>query len=212
MDAEFWHQKWAEQDIGFDQSKPNKHLIQFHSKLALKTDAHVFVPLCGKTIDIAWLLEQGHRVSGVELSETAVKELFDNLSLQPSITETGSLKKYHADHLTVYVGDLFDLTQVMLGSIEATYDRAALVALPPEMRIRYTQHLRLITESAQQLLLTFNYDQEAMAGPPHSIPPDEVNEHYASHYTIDALASLAVPNGLKGKVDANEMVWHLHNG
>lgn len=211
MDAEFWHKVWADEDIGFDQSKPNKHLVQFYSSLKLKRDSHVFVPLCGKTIDIVWLLEKGHRISGVELSEGAVKELYENLSLIPNVQKTGPFKQYDAGGLTIYAGDVFDLSSSMLGTVDATYDRAALVALPADMRERYTQHLQKITNLAQQLLLTFNYDQDAMDGPPHSIPEDEVRQHYSNNYTIDQLASVAVKGGLKGKVDAKDEVWHLHS-
>ncbi len=209
MEAQYWHDKWAAQDIGWHQKKPNHHLQHHLSVLQLKTNDHVFVPLCGKTHDVGWLLNQGYRVTGIELNESAVQALFESLSLTPNVSETPSLKQYQAGPLTVWVGDVFLLTAEQLGSVQASYDRAALVALPPDMRKSYTQHLQLITGGAQQLLITFDYDQNAMAGPPHSVPAEEVNKHYANSYQLNLLISETMEDKLKGRVEAVELVWHL---
>jgi len=98
-----------------------------------------------------------------------------------------------------------------LGSIDAIYDRAALVALPQEMRIRYTAHLTEITDKAPQLLITFEYDQSAMEGPPFSVSNEEVNELYGASYDLTLIASVDVPGGLKGRCPAKENAWVLRN-
>lgn len=209
MEESYWQDKWANQQIGFHQKEPHAYMVQYHSALNLQPDDQVFVPLCGKTNDIGWLLNQGHRVCGVELNESAVQALFDNLALTPEVHNLPTLKRYQHKDLQVYVGDIFNLTADLLGPVHAIYDRAALVALPPEMRKRYTEHLRHTTNNTQQLLITFDYDQNAMAGPPHSVPAEEVHQHYNPHYSVHTLAESAVDGGLKKTTAATEVVWHL---
>ncbi len=209
MNPEFWHEKWALRQIGFNQSKPNPFLVKHLNSLHLKSGDKVFVPLTGKTIDVAWLLSKGFEVVGVELSETAVKELFQELSVKPEISEANDFKVYSSDGLIVFVGDFFALTSVLLGKVDAIYDRAALVALPLEMRKEYAPHLMGITNNAQQLLIVFEYDQEVVSGPPFSITEEEIHQHYLENYTIQLLESVEMPGGLKGQVNAYENVWKL---
>lgn len=185
-------------------------MVQYFPALKLQPTHQVFVPLCGKSNDIGWLLNQGLKVCGIELSESAVQALFENLAVTPKVDELNSLKRYQHEDVCVFVGDLFDLTTEMLGPVQAIYDRAALVALPPTMRIQYTEHLLNITSSAQQLLITFEYDQSLMAGPPHSVAADEIHQHYGKSYSIQQLAKEAVEGKLKKITSANEVVWHLN--
>lgn len=95
----------------------------------------------------------------------------------------------------------------MLGKVDAIYDRAALVALPFEMRVRYAAHLREITNTAPQLLVTFDYDQQKLDGPPFSVISNEVEQHYIDHYSLTLLQGKEI--NLKGKVPAKENVWLL---
>ena len=154
MEAEFWHERWREEKHGFDQAAPNALLVAHLDALALKPGNRVFVPLCGKTVDIPWLLEQGLRVVGAELSETAVGQLFETMGVAPEIADLGSLKRYSSDGIDIFAGDIFDLSAGALGDVDAVFDRAALVALPEEMRARYSAHLSEITGNAPQLLLS----------------------------------------------------------
>lgn len=209
MDAGFWHQKWKDNEIGFDQSEANPLLVKYFNTLSLVTGSRVFVPLCGKTIDIAWLLSNDYRVVGIELSELAVEQLFAALELEPRTVDVGNLKRYSAQNIDIFVGDVFDLTREMLLPVDAVYDRAALVALPENMRGRYTAHLIDITDTAPQLLLTFVYDQSLMDGPPFSISDKEVKQHYETQYDLTRLANMDVPGGFKEKYPAMENVWLL---
>ena len=210
MDADFWHQRWAKQETGFHEGQPNALLVRHANRLALQAGQRVFLPLCGKTRDIAWFLAQGLNVAGAELSELAIQQLFAELKIQPRLTPAGSLLRYHASGIDMFVGDIFAMSADQLGPVDAIYDRAALVALPEAMRDRYTAHLRQITRNAQQLLITFEYDQRLQPGPPFCISCDEVQHHYAQHYQPELLESIAVPGGLKGQCAASESVWHLH--
>lgn len=209
MEANFWHQRWEKNEIGFHQTDANPALVEHFGTLDLPAGARVFVPLCGKTLDIGWLLGQGFRVAGAELSELAIQQLFEELGVAPKVTELCALKTYSAEGIDIFVGDIFELDADALGAIDGVYDRAALVALPPEMRLRYTAHLRAITGGAPQLLLTFEYDQSVMPGPPFSIPKNEVQDHYAKAYDVAMITSHDVPGGIKGLAPAFESVWVL---
>ena len=209
MKPEFWHDKWKNKEIGFHQAEPNRLLVKHFSRLGLPQGSRVFLPLCGKTIDFCWLLENGCRVVGAELSETAVKEFFDELSLEASISEFEKFKQYSAEGIDILVGDIFDLSPQELGPIEAVYDRAALVALPEETRSRYTTHLTELSSGGPQLVITFEYDQAEMAGPPFSISREELEEHYRDHYSLEELESSRVEGKLKGQVEAVERLTML---
>ncbi|MDX9740120.1 MAG: thiopurine S-methyltransferase [Gammaproteobacteria bacterium] len=209
MEAGFWHRKWESNEIGFHEGVPNALLVKHFGELGLAPGGRVFVPLCGKTRDLAWLLSEGYRVAGAELSESAVRQWFDESGVEPTITELGALKHYGAPGVDIFAGDVFALSREILGGIDAVYDRAALVALPGEMRQRYTAHLRAVTGSAPQLLICFVYDQTLMEGPPFSIDEGEVRGHYGDAYELTLREAREVPGGLKGKCAAWENVWLL---
>lgn len=210
MEAGFWHNKWATNDIKFHEGVQNTLMAKHFNKLSLKTGSRVFVPLCGKTQDIASLLEQGCQVAGAELNQSAIEQLFQDLQLEPKITQAGKLAHYSATDIDIFVGDIFELDAEALGHVDAIYDRAALVALPPEMRTRYTEHLRCITNTAPQFVICFEYNQNLMDGPPFSITPEELQAHYAKHYTLTQVDRIDVPGGgVKGKCPAEEHAWTL---
>lgn len=209
MDADYWHQKWQADDLGFHQPDGNPLLQAHFTELDLPAGSRVFVPLCGKTRDIAWLMSQGHKVAGIELSELAVRQLFEDMGVEPAVTTRDGMTCYSAADVEIFAGDIFKLTGTMLGAVDAVVDRAALVALPDDTRIRYAGHVAEITVRAPQLLITFEYDQTEMAGPPFSITDAEIGRHYENGYRVSQLASVEVAGKLKGNCDAMENVWLL---
>ena len=209
MDSNFWHQKWESNEIGFHQRAVNPLLAEYINTLSLAEGDRLFLPLCGKTLDIAWLLSKGYRVAGAELNKPAVEQLFSELGIEPRISTLGNLDCYSAENIDIFVGDIFELSSETLGGVDAIYDRAALVALPDQMRNKYRSHLLEITHSAPQLLLTFEYDQTVMEGPPFSISPDDVKQYYSDKYSLSLLKKIEVPGGLKGKCEASETIWLL---
>ncbi|MBA53509.1 MAG: thiopurine S-methyltransferase [Pseudomonadales bacterium] len=209
MDPQFWHSKWQSNEIGFHMNEANPMLLAHFQRLQLQPGQRVFVPLCGKTLDIAWLLDQGFRVVGVELSILAIDQLFAELGVAPEVTEYEELIHYRAPNLDVFIGDLFLVSAALLGEVDAVYDRAALVALPADMRAEYTRHVVSITAAAPQLLITFDYDQSLLPGPPFCVNEAEVRRHYESSYKIQLLESTAVAGNLKGVCPALELVMLL---
>ena len=79
MEPNFWHERWQQNQLGFHESEANSLLVAHFDALSLAPNSRVFVPLCGKTRDIAWLLSKGHRVVGIELSQLAIEQLFTDL-------------------------------------------------------------------------------------------------------------------------------------
>jgi thiopurine S-methyltransferase len=210
MEAEFWHRKWARNEIGFHNAEAHPLLVAHFGALALTSGSRIFLPLCGKTRDIHWLLANGYRVAGAELSQIAVEQLFAELGIKPEVAQIGEMRRYSADCVDIFAGDIFALSRGMLGAVDAVYDRAALVALPDGVRARYAAHLAEITDRAPQLLISFDYNQTLLDGPPFSIPSDEIVRLYRDAYAPVRLGSAAVEGGLKGKCPADETVWLLN--
>lgn len=210
MEASFWHQKWARGEIGFHESETNPLLIRHFETLNVEAGGRVFLPLCGKTRDIAWLLSRGYRVVGAELSALAIEQLFAELGVEPSVTQGTELIRYSAQGIDILVGDIFAVSAADLGACDAIYDRAALVALPAGVREQYASHLLRIAGAAPQLLVTLQYNQQQLDGPPFSVEESEVQKHYGAAYEMRSVESNAVAGGLKGKVAATETAWLLH--
>ncbi len=210
MDAQFWDMKWQKNQIGFHLSAVNPLLVKYFPVLGPKEGARIFVPLCGKTLDIHWLLQRGMKVVGVELSQIAVEQLFSELGITPQISQVASnMLCFKAENLNIFVGDIFALSRALLGCVQAIYDRAALVALPPAMRITYAEHLIDISGKVGQLLVTLGYDQSCIAGPPFSVTQQDIQRYYGADYAIMCLDNTSVAGGLKGGVPATESVWLL---
>ncbi|MBS7545595.1 thiopurine S-methyltransferase [Ancylobacter oerskovii] len=209
MDEEFWHGKWRRGEIAFHEADGNPLLRRYFPRLDLPAGARLFLPLCGKTRDIAWLLAQGHAVAGAELSRLAIEQLFAELGLVPHITPVGPLERFEAGRLTVFVGNLFDLDRHALGEVGAIYDRAALVALPEPMRPRYAAHLVHLTHAAPQLLIAFDYEPSLVVGPPFAVPEPEIRRHYGAAYHVTLAGRHELKEGLKGRKPVEETVWLL---
>ncbi|MEZ5081033.1 MAG: thiopurine S-methyltransferase [Thermoleophilia bacterium] len=208
MEHGFWHERWQRGQIAFHEGTTNQRLSACFHELACAPGSRVFVPLCGKTRDIAWLLGHGYHVVGAELSPLAVEELFRELDVEPAVSDDGRVLHHSDPDLRVHVGDIFDLTPDTLGPVDAVYDRAAFVALPADLRARYVDHLVRLTGAAPQLLVTMDYDQALMSGPPFSIDEAEVRARYSDRYDIRGVDDAEMPGGLKG-VPAREQAWLL---
>ncbi len=209
MDSEFWKERWKKNQIGFHLDEVNPMLQKHFNELGLKEGSSIFIPLCGKTLDIQWLLSKGYNIVGAELSELAIEQLFDELQVKPDVSTQEKFKVYQTKNLKIFVGDIFDLSNEVLVDIDGVYDRAALVALPFNIREKYTVHLSTLTQHLPQLLLNFTYDQSLMNGPPFSVSGEEIKEHYSNSYEIVLLESKEVEGKFKGKVYAEEMAWLL---
>jgi thiopurine S-methyltransferase len=186
VEHDFWHERWATQQIGFHLDHPNPLLVKHAS--VLPDGARVLVPLCGKAIDLRWLAERGHAVVGVELSELAVRSFFAEQQLEAEESRLGPFQRFVAGNIEILCGDFFALEPALLGSIGAVYDRAALIALPEAMRARYAAHvLQLVPDAVCALLITLEHTGNAEVGPPFSVSSAEVHALYGAHRAITEL-------------------------
>lgn len=173
MQAEFWLQKWQKQETGFHLDAPHPLLQKFHRQL-FDTACSVFVPLCGKSLDIMFLVEQGYPVIGCELSQIAVDDFFDAQQMAVKTRQTEGFKVYTAENLQILQGDYFELQSAQLTAVNAIYDRASLVALPQALRKKYVMQLKKLCRHAKMLLISLEYPQQQMSGPPFSVSSHEI--------------------------------------
>jgi thiopurine S-methyltransferase len=189
MKKEFWLERWERGEIGFHQDEINPYLRQFWKELPASGRGEVFVPLCGKSQDMVWLRQQGDTVLGVELSSIAVQDFFKENKKSPTHTKSGKFETCEADGIRILCGDFFDLSKQDLANVSAVYDRASLVALPPDMRESYARHLvEILPPATQILLVTFDYPQAEMQGPPFAVSVSEVEALYGKYAEIRLLA------------------------
>lgn len=187
MDIEFWHTRWHNNEIGFHCTEVNPHLRRFWHELELAPESRVLVPLCGKSEDMLWLSQQGYKVIGVELSALAVEQFFIAAGVAVTVRQNGDLQHWVSRDIEIYCGDFFALQASQLGRIDGFYDRAALVALPPEMRRDYVGKLASLTPQAKGLLVSLEYDQQLADGPPFSVLADEVAALYQPRFAVAEL-------------------------
>ncbi len=179
----YWQERWRAGNTKFHQSDYNVPMVECFSLLDLKQGDEVFVPLCGKSSDILWLVEQGYRVLGNELSSIAAKAFFVENDLPFTKILDEYFTVYQGDSVTILQGNYFDLQEHYLCSVSGVYDRAALVALPSEEREKYIQHqLSFLPKSAKIFLLNIEYLPEELNGPPYCVPEAEVTQKYSKRF------------------------------
>tara|TARA_Y100000588_G_scaffold293432_1_gene313074 strand:- start:67 stop:723 length:657 start_codon:yes stop_codon:yes gene_type:complete len=203
MDREFWVERWESNQIGFNQAQPNKLLQRYFPNLKLHKGANVLVPLCGKSIDMLWLAESGYRVTGIELSTKACESFFLENGLSYEQQESDDFVIWRSKRITIICGDFFNLQSSHLKSIDAVYDRASLIALPKNVRKKYSNHLgHLLKPKTQVLLITSSYEQNQMEGPPFSVDCDEVKKLFENQFITSSIyikSALQIPEHLKDK-------------
>lgn len=201
MDHGFWHDRWERGEIGFHQPHVHAQLQKLWPDLKLPEGSTGFVPLSGKTRDMRWLAERGHKVIGAELSELAVRDFFADCGLSPAVTRSGPFQVFEAGPFKIYQGDFFELREDALHGVAACYDRAAMIALPPEMRPRYAETLaRLLPPEAVILVISLEYPEGQIKGPPFSVTREDVRALYDRQFEIAILEErdgLAASDNLK---------------
>jgi len=189
MDKDFWFRRWKKNEIGFHLSDPHHLLQKFYPRLQMHSGDTVFVPLCGKSPDLVWLREQDCNVVGIELSRTAIEAFFSENGIAGHWTVAADMPCCYAEGYKILCGDFFRLTTADLGGACAVYDRGSLVALPPEMRRRYAAHLAaLLPPASRVLLISYTFDQAESAGPPFSVPQEELEVLLGEDFLIEVLA------------------------
>ncbi len=189
MEASFWHERWEKGDIGFHRDVTHASLGNHWAALDVPPPATVLVPLCGKSLDMAWLVNKGYKILGVELSQLAIDAFFASQNLTPTIRTEGPHTINTAGPYELWCGDIFKLPAEALRGIAAVYDRASLVAFPPGIQGSYANWLSTMAGSAPILLVGLSYDESEMNGPPFSIPEARVRELLSRSFDLDILSN-----------------------
>jgi len=189
LQPKFWHNRWRLGQIGFHQSAVDRHLEQYWPQLEIAGDGRVFVPLCGKSLDLLWL-EHHHSVAGVEISAVALESFCMEHGIAARRRCLRDFDVYEAGNLQLFRGDFFALSPQLLGRVSAVFDRAALISWAPELRAAYVAHMTAMTGAGTEtLLITVEYPQAQMAGPPFSVEADVVERLYAPTHAIRSLST-----------------------
>ena len=220
MEITFWQQRWADNKIGFHLDSVNPALLDCWKQVAPPAPARIFLPLAGKSLDMCWLANQGYEVVAVEISQLAVESFFREHDLTPTVDEQDGLQFWQAGPVTLICGDYFRLEPHHLrhgdkAAIELVYDRASYIAMPESLRNLYCDQLDRLCPNIPRMLVTLEYDQSQMAGPPFAVDEKEVIDSYgATGYLIETLKRNDVLLDhehfiAKGMTQLNERVYHL---
>ncbi len=187
-----WHSRWESNKIGWHADQVNQNLIEYFSELNLVDGDKIFVPLCGKSVDMLYLLQKGLKVVGVEMSEIATKQFFRENKLEYSISKVDDLILYEGDGIQIFCGDFFTLKAKYLEDVKAVYDRASLIALDKALRQKYVNHLNdIILKDVRVLLLTLNYPQHQRVDPPFAVSKSEVDSLYGGSFQCQELQNIS---------------------
>ena len=188
MDPEFWHERWRDNRIGFHQAQVTPLLERHWADVAAPPGSRVFVPLSGKSLDMPWLAARGHRVLGVELSQLAVDQFFEEVGLRPDVHQSRYGRHHVAEGIELVVGDVFDLDAAALRGCDAVFDRAALIALPADLRHRYVHDVYgALPTRCRGLLVTLEYPPAEKEGPPFPVGEAEIRERFEPAWSVERL-------------------------
>ncbi len=215
MDTDFWHERWQANQIGFHQDEINACLERFWPALETGHGKRVFVPLCGKSHDMRWLQQQGYKVIGNELSPLAVEAYFSEHGLTPEKQQALHFTRWRHADIEILCGDFFHLNPSDVGTIDAFYDRASLIALTPAQRLAYARQLAaLLSKDTPGLLITLDYNQLEMSGPPFAVSAAEVDRLFSNSFEVRQVYSFdALEENTKfrekGLTELSEHAFHL---
>ena len=188
VDHQHWHDRWRDNRIGFHETAVNPHLQNYLSEFNLPAGSKIFVPLCGKAVDMAWLAEQGYEVVGIEISRVALEAFFAEQELEYTCTDTDRFRVYRSGRITLLEGDFYDLETEDIKDCAMVYDRASLIAMEAPDRPDYYRHmLSILPATCNMLLIALEYDQAEMRGPPFAVSEAEVRSRYADDFSIRLL-------------------------
>jgi len=192
MEAEYWLKRWREGRTGWHRSEVMPLLVQHWSALNVPRGSRVLVPLCGKSLDMLWLAQQGMRVQGVDVSPVAIESFLAENQLHARTRGEADGTHYEitnaSGEIEIINGDAFALDPDEVAQCNVFYDRAALIAMPAPMRRRLVDELYVqLPAGSAGLLITLAYPGNEMQGPPFSVDDAEVHDLFDKRWQVDRL-------------------------
>jgi thiopurine S-methyltransferase len=188
MELSYWQSRWRKGNIGFHMKDGYPQLREYWKSLPLPASPKVLVPLSGKSKDMQWIAGQDGNVTGVEISELAVRQFYDESGIAANVSSYSSFSIYRSKDITLWCGDFLKLPESKMPEFDLIYDKSALVALPPKMRQKYVKKIISLSGARTHILLHgFSYNQQEMNGPPFSVPVKEVESFYEDEFSIKML-------------------------
>ena len=185
-----WLHFWENNETNWHSDTTTQELVEYFELFELEPGDKVFVPLCGKSLDMIYIVNQGFSVVGVEVSEFGIRQFFKENDLKYTVTKVGDFDLYSSENLEIYCGDFFSLTSKHLNNVKAVLDRKSLIALEPDLRQKYVKHLNdIISVGVRILLVTLQYPQHQMSGPPFSVDKSEVESLFSMTFESRELRS-----------------------
>jgi thiopurine S-methyltransferase len=173
VEQRFWAERWAEGATAFHRAVVSPALERYARSL-FPSGSKVLVPLCGKSLDLAWLAAQGFDVHGVEYVEQAARAFFAERGVEPR--HAGDT--WSVSGIAIQCGDF--LTVDLPGPFGGIWDRAAMIAVSVADRPAYVRRMRgLVEQGAVLLLESFTYESDTFAGPPFPLSHADVRASYA---------------------------------
>lgn len=189
MNKKNWLEKWKKKETKFDQMQVNPYLIKYEKIFESLEGKKIFIPLCGKSIDILWFLTHGAEVIGVEFSEVAIETFLSENNLIYKKVDKHPFIFYHADSLKFICGDLFQLEKNDVGEFDWIYDRASLIALDDMARVQYANKIfQLSSNQSKMFLITLSYGTTTLEPPPYSVTDEEVYSLFSKNFQIATLS------------------------
>ncbi|GKY92795.1 hypothetical protein MPSEU_000249200 [Mayamaea pseudoterrestris] len=209
-----WKSRWDDNKIGWHEASPHESIINHGHLLfptvndhaALTADSsscskplRVFVPLCGKSVDMAYFAKQDFvqevvGVDGIQKALDAFAAEHADLNLQPA-EPIGQYDQLKGEKITLLRGDFFEMDEAdTSGRFDVIFDRASMVAIEPSLREDYLKTIgRLLAPGGKILLVTIERTSgtdEDKGGPPFSIPEAEVRRLYEAQTWVDSVSIL----------------------
>lgn len=199
MELSYWQSRWQKGNTGWHMDTVYPVLPKIWPQLNIPSGARIFVPLCGKSLDLQWLIDQNCTVIGVDISKKALHSIMQQHSEPFEQEASHGFTIYRSEAMTLWEGDVMKLPNDRMPPIDLIYDKAAIVALPPNMRSDYAQKLlSLCSDHTQILMQTFEYIQEEMNGPPFSVDEQELEKLFGKQFSRHLLHEQSKLKELKG--------------
>jgi len=201
--TQMWKDRWDAGQIGFHKSDVHQTLVKYIDKLFPNGNkGKIFVPLCGKTVDMKWLADNGIDVIGLDAVRVSLEQFYSEHNIENSVEKCADLGqeaevfKSSDNKIRLYCADMFKFSPDIEGTFDAIWDRGSLVAIYRKDVPTYAEIIKkLLKPGASCLVEVFEYDVSIFDGvdnpqkppPPHPVLEEELRRLYEPDCSVEQL-------------------------